>query len=63
VDAQGASGVGAAHDLVLSPPETGDATCPNCGLGMFLSESGQVGRYPTPGWEPGRIQGWKRPEG
>jgi hypothetical protein len=35
----------------------GDVKCPSCGLGMYLTESGQVGRYPSAGWEPGGIQG------
>jgi hypothetical protein len=50
-------------DAIVTFPEPGDATCPNCGLPMFLTEAGQVGRYPRPGWEPGGIQGWKRPTG
>lgn len=39
----------------------GDATCPRCGLRMYLTEAGQVGRYPSEGWEPGGIQGRRRP--
>jgi class 3 adenylate cyclase len=39
----------------------GDATCQAYGLGMYLTESGQVGRYPSKGWQPGGIQG--RPRG
>ena len=35
----------------------GDATCSNCGLPMFLTETGQTGRYPRPDWEPGGFQG------
>jgi hypothetical protein len=36
--------------------EPGDATCPNCGLPMFLTEVGQVGRYLRPGSDPGGFQ-------
>jgi hypothetical protein len=38
-------------------PGPGDATCPKCGLRMFLTAGGQVGRYPSQDWEPGGIQG------
>jgi hypothetical protein len=38
-------------------PEPGDATCPACGLPMFLTKDGKVGRYPRADWEPGGIQG------
>jgi hypothetical protein len=38
----------------------GNAICPECGLGMFLTASGQMGRYPAPGWHPAGIQGYKR---
>jgi hypothetical protein len=47
-------------DAIVDFPEPGDATCPNCDLGMYLTESGQVGRYRGPDWDPGRIQGWTR---
>lgn len=42
-------------------PRPGDATCPGCGLRMFMNEAGQVGRYPSEGWEPGGIQGRRQP--
>jgi hypothetical protein len=35
----------------------GDAACDSCGLRMFLSEKGGVGRYPREDWDPGRMQG------
>jgi hypothetical protein len=33
-------------DATVSFPEPGDATCPGCGLVMYLTDSGQVGCYP-----------------
>jgi hypothetical protein len=44
-------------------PAGGDATCPGCGLRMYLTDGGQVGRYPAANWEPGGIQGRRRSEG
>ena len=41
-------------------PYPGDATCPACGLEMYLTESGEVGRYPGRDWQPGGIQGRRR---
>jgi hypothetical protein len=40
--------------------DEGNATCPDCGLGMFLSDSGQVGRYPSDDWVFG-FQGRRPP--
>jgi hypothetical protein len=39
--------------LVMFLPEIGDATCPDCGLRMYVTEAGQVGRYPAGDWTPG----------
>jgi hypothetical protein len=43
--------------------ESEDATCPQCGLRMYLTAAKQVGRYPDPEWEPGGIQGRRRDRG
>jgi hypothetical protein len=34
-------------------PRIGDATCPGCGLPMYVTKAGQVGRYPEGDWTPG----------
>jgi hypothetical protein len=46
--------------VTVTFPAPGDATCPTCGLPMYLSEDGWVGRRPREDWEPGRLQR-KRP--
>jgi hypothetical protein len=38
----------------------GDATCPSCGLRMYFTASGRVGRYPSEGWTPGGIEGLRQ---
>jgi hypothetical protein len=35
------------HVGVIMFPELGDATCPGCGLCMYVTEAGLVGRYPS----------------
>jgi hypothetical protein len=35
----------------------GDGMCAHCGLRLYLTQEGALGRYPDPDWEPGRIQG------
>jgi hypothetical protein len=35
----------------------GDGTCPACGLRMYATASGQLGRYLPDDWKPGGIQG------
>ena len=45
---------------VVTFPRPGDATCPACDLQMYLTRSGQVGRYPSQDWQPGGIQGRRR---
>ncbi len=35
----------------------GDATCPYCGLRLYLTADGQLGRYVPDDWRPGGIQG------
>jgi hypothetical protein len=40
-------------DTIVTFPEIGDATCPGCGLRMYVTKAGQVGRYPAGDWTPG----------
>jgi hypothetical protein len=40
-------------DTQVMFPQVGDATCPGCGLRMYVTEAGQVGRYPAGDWTPG----------
>jgi hypothetical protein len=47
-------------DSVVTFPGSGDATCPECGLNMYMNDAGQIGRYPPADWDPGGIQGWRR---
>jgi hypothetical protein len=35
----------------------GDGTWPSCGVGLYLTEDGHVGRYPDKDWQPGGVQG------
>jgi hypothetical protein len=42
---------------VTFPHKPGDATCPHCGLQLYATADGQLGRYPDPDWQPGGIQG------
>jgi hypothetical protein len=42
-------------------PVPGDVTCEACGAKLFATASGLIGRYPREDWEPGRIQGYRRP--
>jgi DNA-directed RNA polymerase subunit RPC12/RpoP len=35
----------------------GRATCPDCGLRLYLTADGQLGRMPADDWQPGGIQG------
>jgi hypothetical protein len=44
-------------ETVTFPALPGDARCPGCGVDLYLTDDGQVGRYPAPDWEPGGIQG------
>ena len=46
---------------VVTFPVPGDATCPACGLPMYLTDSGQLRRYPSQGWTAGGIRGRRRP--
>jgi hypothetical protein len=49
-------------DATVTFSGPGDATCSNCGLGMYLTEAGQTGRYPRPDWDPNEgFQGRRRP--
>jgi hypothetical protein len=51
------------RSTVTVPALPGDATCPRCGLSMYVTDGGLVGRYPPEGWEPGPIQGYShRPD-
>jgi hypothetical protein len=34
-----------------------EATCPECGLRLYVTADGQLGRIPDPHWQPGGIQG------
>jgi hypothetical protein len=46
--------------VVTFARQPGDATCPNCGLVMYLTEGGELGAYPPEDWTPGGIQGRRR---
>jgi DNA-directed RNA polymerase subunit RPC12/RpoP len=35
----------------------GTATCPDCGLRLYVTADGQLGRMPADDWQPGGIQG------
>ncbi|MDQ1441346.1 MAG: hypothetical protein QOG97_1574 [Acidimicrobiaceae bacterium] len=39
--------------------QPGDAVCPECGLRLYLTDDGQLGRYLPDGWRPGGIQGYR----
>jgi DNA-directed RNA polymerase subunit RPC12/RpoP len=41
----------------------GDAVCPGCGLRLYVTADGQLGRYLPDDWRPGGIQGDRRPPG
>ena len=45
--------------VVAFAEQPGDAVCPGCGLRMYLTDDGQVGRYQAEGWRPGGIQGYR----
>jgi hypothetical protein len=36
----------------------GEAVCPGCGLHLYLTDDGHVGRYLPDDWRPGGIQGY-----
>ncbi|MGH9126034.1 MAG: hypothetical protein ACRDZ8_15105 [Acidimicrobiales bacterium] len=40
----------------------GEATCAQCGLRLYVTSTGAVGRYLPEGWRPGGIQGRGRGE-
>jgi uncharacterized Zn finger protein (UPF0148 family) len=40
--------------------QPGEATCPECGLRLYATANGQLGRMPDPDWQPGGIQGRHR---
>jgi hypothetical protein len=48
------------HTPVRFPDRPGDATCPECGLKLYVTADGQTGRYPPADWQPGGIQGRRR---
>jgi hypothetical protein len=37
----------------------GEAVCPGCGLQLYVTASGQLGRYLADDWRPGGIQGYR----
>jgi DNA-directed RNA polymerase subunit RPC12/RpoP len=37
----------------------GEAVCPGCGLRLYVTASGQLGRYLADDWRPGGIQGYR----
>jgi hypothetical protein len=37
--------------------QPGDTTCARCGLRMYLTADGRLGRYLPVDWKPGGIQG------
>jgi hypothetical protein len=45
---------------VAFPELPGDATCPACGLRLYVTDNQAIGRYPDTGWEPGGIQGRRK---
>jgi hypothetical protein len=45
---------------VTFPDTPGDATCPECGLNLYVTADGHTGRYPPADWQPGGIQGRHR---
>lgn len=46
--------------MVTFAKKPGDATCPDCGLVMYVTDTGEVGAYPPADWTPGGIQGRRR---
>jgi hypothetical protein len=48
------------HSPLTFPDKPGDATCPECGLNLYVTADGHLGRYPDPDWQPGGIQGRHR---
>jgi hypothetical protein len=44
---------------VSFPEQPGDAVCPECGLRLYLTDDGHLGRYLPDGWRPGGIQGYR----
>jgi uncharacterized Zn finger protein (UPF0148 family) len=45
---------------VSFPEKSGEATCPECGLNLYVTADGHTGRYPYREWQPGGIQGRRR---
>jgi len=43
--------------VVAFPELPGDATCPSCGLALYVTDNQAIGRYPSKDWTPGGIQG------
>jgi hypothetical protein len=43
--------------LVSFADEPGEATCSGCGLHLYVTGDGQLGRLPADDWQPGGIQG------
>jgi hypothetical protein len=48
--------------VVTFETRPGDAVCPSCGLRLYMTGEGQLGRYVADGWKPGGIQGYHRQE-
>ncbi|MDQ1393199.1 MAG: hypothetical protein QOF30_2176 [Acidimicrobiaceae bacterium] len=46
--------------LVSFAEQPGDAVCPECGLRLYVTHDGHLGRYQPEGWSPGGIQGYHR---
>jgi hypothetical protein len=45
------------QQLVTFAARPGETTCEGCGLRLYVTDGGQLGRLPAADWQPGGIQG------